>query len=122
MNFGEKGWQVIFHDAFSTEFDALPENIQDELLAALIHLRHSGPTLGRPYADTLYGAKNSNLKELRFEVSNGIWRVAFAFDPRRQAIILVAGDKKGENQKKFYKRLIKVADSRFDEWLSLQKD
>jgi len=122
MNFGEKDWQVIFHDAFSPEFDALPENVQDGLLAALIHLRYSGPTLGRPYADTLYGAKNSNLKELRFDVPNGIWRVAFAFDPRRQAIILVAGDKKGENQKKFYKRLIKVADSRFDEWLLLQKD
>ena len=105
MNSEGKDWQVLFHDKFSAEFDALPKDVQDGLLAALIHLRHSGPNLGRPYVDTLHGAKHSNLKELRFDVSGGVWRVAFAFDTKRQAIVLVAGNKKGKNQKKFYEKL-----------------
>lgn len=120
MNYGKKDWQVVLHDAFNAEFDALPENVQDGLLAALTHLKQSGPSLGRPYVDTLREAKNSNLKELRFDAAGGIWRVAFAFDPKRQAVILVAGNKKGTDQKKFYKRLIKIADNRLEEWLSQQ--
>lgn len=48
----------------------------------------------------------------------GVWRVAFAFDPKRQAILLVGGDKGGAGQRRFYKRLIKVADARFDEHLA----
>jgi hypothetical protein len=57
------------------------------------------------------------MKELRFKADNGEWRVAFAFDPERQGIVLVAGDKSGVSQKLFYKQLIKKADSRFDEHL-----
>ena len=54
------------------------------------------------------------MKELRFTADNGVWRVAYAFDPKRQAIMLVAGDKSGVSQKRFYKNLIKKADQRFD--------
>ncbi|BAZ15343.1 hypothetical protein NIES4071_72150 [Calothrix sp. NIES-4071] len=57
------------------------------------------------------------MKELRFKVANGVWRVAFAFDPKRQAILLVAGDKAGTSQKRFYKQLIAKADERFEEHL-----
>ena len=53
------------------------------------------------------------MKELRFNADDGVWRVAFAFDPQRQAIVLVAGDKAGQNQKKFYKQLIDRADRRY---------
>lgn len=61
------------------------------------------------------------MKELRFEANNGVWRVAFAFDPKRKAILLVAGDKKGTNQKRFYNNLIEVADSRFKSHLAQLK-
>ena len=61
---------------------------------------------------------DANMKELRFTADNGIWRVAFAFDPQRQAIMLVASDKTGVSQKRFYKHLIKKADQRFDVHLS----
>ena len=74
-----------------------------------------------PYVDNLDRAENSNLKELRFNAFNRVWRVAFAFDPKRQAIILVAGDKKGENQKKFYKNFIETADSRFNQGLAQEE-
>jgi len=57
------------------------------------------------------------MKELRFRADGGVWRVAFAFDPERKAIILVAGDKSGVSQGRFYKALIATADKRFDEHL-----
>ena len=76
--------------------------------------------MGRPAVDTLSGSKHSNMKELRFGWEGEVWRVAFAFDPKRQAILLVAGDKSGAGQKRFYKRLIAVADKRFDAHLAVQ--
>jgi len=57
------------------------------------------------------------MKELRFDAAGGVWRVAFAFDPRRKAIVLVAGDKGGKGERTFYRRLIAVADKRFDNHL-----
>ena len=57
------------------------------------------------------------MKELRFAADDGVWRVAFAFDPQRRAIVLVAGDKSGVAQQRFYKRLIAKADARFTEHL-----
>jgi hypothetical protein len=107
-------WQVSLHDEF--EFDELPVEIQDELLARLKVLAEFGPHLGRPNVDTLEGSSFPNMKELRFR-KDGLWRFAFAFDSRQQAIVLVGGDKEGENQSKFYKTLIKVADARFSSHL-----
>jgi hypothetical protein len=54
------------------------------------------------------------MKELRFDANDGIWRIAFAFDPKRRAILLVAGDKSGISEKRFYRELICKADQRFD--------
>jgi hypothetical protein len=61
------------------------------------------------------------MKELRFRCEDGLWRVAFAFDPRRRAILLTAGDKLGANQRKFYEKLIETADARFDAHLEKLK-
>ena len=83
------------YDAFDAEFEDLPEAIQDELLAHARLLEVSGPQLGRPRVDTLNGSKHANMKELRFNADDGVWRVAFAFDPERKAILLVCGDKSG---------------------------
>ncbi len=106
-------WDVVFHDAFEAEFFAFEPSTQDALLAVAKLLADCGPQLGRPHADTLKGSKHSNMKELRFEASDGEWRAAFAFDAERKAIVLVAGDKAGRSQKRFYKQLIAKADSRF---------
>jgi hypothetical protein len=73
----------------------------------------SGPRLGRPRVDTLNGSRHANMKELRFSAAGGEWRVAFAFDPKRKAILLVAGDKSGGSEKRFYRELIRKADERF---------
>ena len=58
------------------------------------------------------------MKELRFNAAGGVWRVAFAFDPARRAVVLVAGNKSGVSQRRFYQQLIRKADDRFDEHLS----
>lgn len=110
-------WNIEFHSDFHDEFLAFSEEVQDELLAALIPLQKLGPTLGRPLVDTLKASKHKNMKELRFNADDGVWRVAFAFDPVRTAILLVAGDKSGTGQQRFYKQIIKKADARFDEHL-----
>jgi len=57
------------------------------------------------------------MKEIRFSAADGVWRVAFAFDPKREAILLVAGDKSGGSEDKFYKRLLKKADERYGQHL-----
>jgi hypothetical protein len=106
-------WDVALDDAFAEEFQALPADVQDELLARAQLLAQFGPSLGRPAVDTLKGSAHANMKELRFDAADGVWRVAFAFDPKRTAILLVAGDKAGVSQKKFYKQLIRKADERF---------
>lgn len=106
-------WVVLFHDDFADEFAVLSEPLQDELLAHALLLRDFGPGLGRPTVDTLKGSKHANMKELRFAWVGEVWRVAFAFDPERQAVLLVGGDKSGADQRRFYKRLIAVADERF---------
>ena len=106
-------WEVGFDPAFDLEFDALPTTVQDELLAQAKLLEAFGPVLGRPRVDTLKGSRYTNMKELRFQADDGVWRVAFAFDPQRKAVLLVAGDKSGVNERRFYRQLIKRADARF---------
>jgi hypothetical protein len=100
-------------DEFDEEFSVLDEHVQDEILSGATLLEEYGPHLGRPSVDTLNGAKHRNLKELRFEAAGGVWRVAFAFDPLRTAVLLIAGDKIGISQDRFYKRLISIADKRY---------
>jgi hypothetical protein len=106
-------WLVVFCDEFDEEFEALSPAVQDELLASAGLLRRFGPTLRRPHADTLNDSSFHNMKELRFEADGGVWRVAFAFDPERRAILLLAGNKSGKNEKRFYRTLIAEADRRF---------
>ncbi len=107
-------WTVVFFDSFKTEFDEFSEAVQDAILTRAELLERVGPHLGRPYADTLQGSKHPNMKELRCNAEDGVWRVAFAFDPERKAVLLVAGDKSGVNMRRFYRHLIAIADERFD--------
>lgn len=117
-------WEVIFHDEFVGEFNALDEEVQDELLAAAQAVELAGPKAGRPHVDTLKGSRHANMKELRFTAKDGveIWRAAFAFDVDRRACILVAGAKQGKNEQAFYRRLIRKADRRFDAHLGSIRD
>jgi hypothetical protein len=116
--FGVVSWIVLFHEDFHAEFSVLDDDLQDELLAHARLLAEFGPNLGRPTVDTLKGSRHANMKEMRFSWAGEIWRVAFAFDPRRQAVLLVGGDKGGADQRRFYKRLIQVADDRYGDHIA----
>jgi hypothetical protein len=114
---GSMSWLVDFHPIFKAEVLELPRAVRIEMVASLAPLREFGPALGRPDVDTLKDSRYANMKELRFKADSGVWRVAFAFDPRRNAVLLVAGDKSGVSEKTFYKRLIGKADKRYREYL-----
>lgn len=114
-------WVIEFHEEFDPEFEDLAAEVQDELLAQAKVIEQFGPQAGRPRVDTLNGSNYANMKELRFDAASGVWRVAFAFDLRRHAVLLVAGDKSGVGEKKFYRHLIEKADARYGRHLQRLK-
>ena len=114
-------WAVEYADDFFEEVSRHSADVQTKIAALALLLAEFGPHLGRPKVDTLKGSRHPNMKELRFDVDQGVWRVAFVFDPKRKAILLNAGNKAGVGEKRFYRELIRVADERFDRHLARQK-
>lgn len=106
-------WDLRFDAAFAAEAAAFSRAVQFEIAALAGLLRRFGPQLKRPHCDTLKGSKYANMKELRFTLRDGEWRIAFAFDLERRAILLVGGSKSGMSERQFYRDLIRVADARF---------
>jgi hypothetical protein len=118
MSYYRVSWDVEIGDEFKPEFFALQEDVRTEILALARLLQQFGPQLGRPRVDTLNGSRHANMKELRFSAAGGEWRVAFAFDTRRKGILLVAGNKSGGGEKRFYRELLRKADERLDAHLA----
>ncbi len=106
-------WAVEYTDEFGQWWDTLAPDEQQGIDAAVGLLEERGPGLDRPLVDTIEGSRHPNMKELRV----GTTRILFAFDPRRTAILLVGGDKRGRWQE-FYERTIPPADRLFDEHLT----
>ena len=101
--------------------DTLDDDSYDQVLAAVEILRDGGPNVGRPLVDTVRNSRHKNMKELRPGSSGSSeLRVLFAFDPKRKAIMLVAGDKSGD-WTRWYKKNIPEADRRFDAHLEQLK-
>ena len=95
----------------------LDENSRVQVVAALEILQEQGPALGRPLVDRISGSRHQNMKELRPGSSGkSEIRILFAFDPIRQAILLVAGDKSGQWQR-WYRKNIPIADELYDRHL-----
>lgn len=115
-------WVVNVHDDFEQELASWGSPQRVELAAVVELLKSDGPNLGRPWVDTLNDSRYPNMKELRFSCYGVKWRVAFAFDPSRQAILLVGGGKSGVSQRLFYRRLIRTADARYAQHLELLRD
>jgi hypothetical protein len=90
----------------------------DRVAEAIDLLAEHGPALGRPAVDRVKGSKFHHMKELRPGSSGSSEiRMIFAFDPRREAIILVAGDKSGA-WRQWYTEAIPLADKRFRTYLA----
>jgi hypothetical protein len=105
-------WEVEYTDEFGVWWDSLDANEQESLAASAELLRELGPNLPRPHADTLKGSRHSNMKELRTQHEGRPLRTLFAFDPRRSAILLIGGDKSGDDR--FYEHMIPLADDLYD--------
>ncbi len=106
-------WVVDYHEDFIAELRAESQAVRVAVLAAADSLEQFGPMLGRPYVDTLKGSSYPNLKEFRITIPNGEWRVAFAFDPKRNAILLTGASKSGVAEARFYRSLIHIAERRY---------
>ena len=109
-------WRVVFSEVFAAWWDELDEDEQHQIQAAVDYLGDNGPTTGRPLVDSIEESRHSNMKELRPMVKNKEVRILFIFDPQRQAVLLMGGDKKGQ-WKRWYKRAIPQADAIYDDYL-----
>lgn len=118
-------WEVSLHEEVERWFLDLCRNdpaTADGIADAIEQLAAVGPALGRPLVDRVHGSRHHNMKELRPPSSGRTEvRLLFAFDPEREAIFLVAGDKSGRWDT-WYRRAIPVADERFDEHLQTLQD
>ena len=110
-------WDVALLSEVADWYEALDDQTAELVTAAIDLLAELGPTLGRPLVDTLQGSALAHLKELRpGSAGNSELRILFAFDPKRQAVLLVAGNKAGQ-WKGWYAVNIPLAEQRYAEWL-----
>jgi hypothetical protein len=108
-------WEIEFTNEFEGWWNSLTADEQDGVASSVNLLRITGPSLGRPHVDTLKGSRHTHMKELRTQFGGRPLRTLFAFDPRRSAILLMGGDKTGDNR--FYEKMIPLADRLYDEHL-----
>ena len=107
-------WIVLVSDEYEGWFLNLTDAEQIDVQAMVDVLEIKGPHLGRPYADTIKGTqKIKNLKELVVQHSGKPYRVFYAFDPKRRAVLLCGGRKDGSRAKQFYKHMVTLAEAEF---------
>ena len=104
-------WEVLLDEEFAVWLDATPDGLRRKILSHVDLLERFGPNLGRPKVDTVQESAYPNMKELRIQYKGKPWRVLFAFDTQRNAILLVGGNKAAE--KRWYADSIRIADERF---------
>ena len=114
-------WDVLAASEFQTWLASLPLEGRKAVAVDLEVLRMAGPQLWRPLVDHIKGSKHTNMKELRTTTGTSVYRTFFAFDPIRRAVLLIGGDKGGQDQYRFYKTMIKHADAIFDRHLERMK-
>jgi hypothetical protein len=108
-------WEIGSTDEFDEWWDTLDDFALGSIEAHVELLQDLGPNLGYPYSSDIAGSRYGNLRELRVQSKGRPFRVFYAFDPRRDAILLIGGDKTGD--KRFYERMIPIADRLYDEHL-----
>jgi hypothetical protein len=110
-------WTIIRTEELVGWIRELDDDAKESIFKSLLVLRETGPALGRPHVDTVKGSEFPNMKELRVQNKGRVFRIFFAFDPVRNAILLIGGDKKGDN--KFYDEMIPRADELYRRHLKL---
>jgi len=108
-------WNVEYTDEFGRWWDGLTEGEQEDVAATVSLLEARGPQLPYPYSSDVRMSRHGHMRELRIQHAGRPMRVLYAFDPRRVAILLVGGDKTGEDR--WYERFVPLADRIYDEHL-----
>ena len=102
-------WEIEVSDEFLDWYLDLGMDERASVANCVEKLEEQGPELGRPYVDTLYGSAYPNLKELRVQHQGRPLRILFAFDPRRNAYLILGGDK--SRDKNWYVAAIRRAEA-----------
>ena len=108
-------WLVEVTDQFIDWWGSLSIEEQEDVATVVVLLEHNGPTLGFPCSSAVQGSRHAHMRELRIQHAGRPYRVLYAFDPRRVAILLIGGDKTGDDR--WYERTVPVADRLYDEHL-----
>lgn len=108
-------WEVEYTDEFGQWWDTLSEEEHISIDAYVHLLEKRGPTLGYPYSSKISGSNYSHMRELRVQHKGRPLRILYAFDPRRVAILLVGGDKSGDDR--WYDTFVPIADKLYQEHL-----
>jgi hypothetical protein len=105
-------WDVEYTDEFGVWWQELADGQREDITATVLLLEEHGPHLPFPHSSGIEGSRHSHMRELRAQSGGRPIRIFYAFDPRRAAILLIGGDKTGDDR--FYKRLLPVADALYD--------
>jgi len=108
-------WEIEATDQFIRWWESLTIDEQEDVAIVVLLLEQSGPTLGFPRSSAVRSSRHAHMRELRVQHAGRPYRVLYAFDPRRVAILLIGGDKTGDNR--WYERFVPVADRLYDEHL-----
>jgi hypothetical protein len=113
-------WRIERTDEVVFWIKTLDDEAKEAILKSLFILTEIGPSLGRPYVDSVQESRHQNMKELRVQSKQRLFRIFFAFDPKREVILLIGGDKRED--KRFYNKMVPIADRLFDRHLEKIKE
>lgn len=105
-------WEIEYTDEFGEWWDSLDEQTQNKMAAGVELLERHGPNLNFPYSSDVKGSKHRKMRELRIQFRGHPFRILYAFDPRRCVILLIGGDKTGQDN--WYEVFVPLADIIYD--------
>jgi hypothetical protein len=108
-------WNVENTDEFTEWWNELTDTQQEDITATAELLKEYGPNLPFPHSSSIENSRHGHMRELRVQSAGHPIRIFYAFDPRRSAILLIGGDKTGDDR--FYERMIPLADKLYDVYL-----
>ena len=109
-------WDVEYTDEFEVWWEGLDADEQESIAASVELLERLGPQVPFPHSSGIQQSRHGRMRELRVQHQGRPYRVFYAFDPRRMAILLIGGDKAGDDD--FYDRVVPIADRLYDEHLT----
>ena len=109
-------WEIEYVGEFEFWWNHLSEDEQDDIAAYVKLLEEKGPSLPFPYSSGVEGSQHNHMRELRIQHAGDPYRVLYAFDPRRTALLLLGGNKKGNDR--WYEENVPIADKLYDNHLA----